>query len=349
MKIGLIPQNIFEQLAIWLKVVPTPLADTHGAFLKARTIMAAAKGQLFECLSDGPLLASDIAAISKTNPHATEKILNTLVHLNYLKKTGSYFSLSSLSRKWMLKDSPQSLYNKILFQSVEWDMVEQYDHYLRTGEPIDIHHSLNSQQWEMYQMAMQDLARITSLEIGNAAPVPKASTRLLDIGGAHGHYSHAFCERYLQLNAMVFDLPEALACSRTLSFSKNTDRRVQYLKGNIIHDAIGEEEWDIILMANLLHHFDASTNQMIANKVTKALRPGGFSIILDFVRDDGPREGDHIGALLDLYFSLTSCGGTFRVQEIIQWQKDAGLMPMKTIWLRTAPGHVLLVGVKKKV
>ena len=122
--------------------------------------------------------------------------------------------------------------------------------------------------------------------------------------------------------------------------------RIQYLAGDVLTQDLGEEEWDIIFIANLVHHFDDETNRMIAKNVARALRTGGFYIILEFVRDEHLREGDHLGALLDLYFSSTSRGGTFSIQEIIQWQKDAALVPMKSISLRTVPRHILQVAVK---
>src|SRR5687768_16073739 len=108
MKIGAIPENIFECIALWLGVAPTPLADTHLAFMMGRTIMVAVKGQLFECLAGGPLTACETAVRSRMHPAATGKLLRALVHLGYLKQNGKYFSLSALSKKWMLKDSPKS-------------------------------------------------------------------------------------------------------------------------------------------------------------------------------------------------------------------------------------------------
>jgi 2-polyprenyl-3-methyl-5-hydroxy-6-metoxy-1,4-benzoquinol methylase len=340
MKIGILPENIFEQIALWLGLAPVPLVDTQMAFLKAKAIMVATKGQLFECLSVGPLMACEVAARARAHPLATEKILNTLVHLDYLKKNGKHYSLSSLSRKWMLKKSPRSLYHKIEFLSVEWD------HYLRTGEPIDIHRSFDSRQWQMYQLAMKDLARVVSAEIVRSTPVPKTAKRLLDIGGAHGHYSRAFCERYEDLHALVLDLPEALECTHALS-PVDTTAKVQYRAGNVITDCLGSDEWDIVLMANTVHHFDHETNRRIASKVTQGLRTGGFYVILDFVKENEAQEGDHMGGLLDLYFSLLSDGGIFRLDDMIQWQRDANLIPMKTIRLHTVPGHVLQIGVKR--
>lgn len=194
---------------------------------------------------------------------------------------------------------------------------------------------------------MQDLASIASWEVARVTPIPGNAARMLDIGGAHGHYAVSLCRRHPRLHAVVLDLPEAIASSgKTLEKEEKSERRIQYLAGDVLTQDLGEEEWDIIFIANLVHHFDDKTNRMIAKKVAHALRRGGFYIILEFVRDAHRREGDHLGALLDLYFSSTSRGGTFSIQEIIDWQKHAALMPMKSISLRTVPRHILQVAVK---
>jgi hypothetical protein len=53
-----------------------------------------------------------------------------------------------------------------------------------------------------------------------------------------------------------------------------------------------------------------------------------------------------VGALLDLYFALTSQSGTWSVEEITGWQRGAGLDPLKTIRLRTAPGTAEVIARK---
>ena len=57
MKLGVIPENVLERVARASGVVPTPLLDTLGAMMLARTIMAATKLSVFEALASGPLPA----------------------------------------------------------------------------------------------------------------------------------------------------------------------------------------------------------------------------------------------------------------------------------------------------
>ena len=54
-----------------------------------------------------------------------------------------------------------------------------------------------------------------------------------------------------------------------------------------------------------------------------------------------------MGALLDLYFALTSQAGTWSVGEIATWQRSAGLHPRRPVFLRSMPGSAQQAAVKR--
>jgi hypothetical protein len=85
---------------------------------------------------------------------------------------------------------------------------------------------------------------------------------------------------------------------------------------------------------------------MMARKVHRALAPGGVFVIQDVERDDEPNPGNQIGALLDLYFALTSQSGTWSMAEMTGWMREAGFAALRPVRFRTAPGLVQAVGSK---
>lgn len=348
MKLGAIPENLIEQAVLSLGIAPTPLSDTHLSFMMARTIMVATKIGIFEALAHTSLPVEDIIIRTQTDRQATLKLLYTLVHLGYLTKKDTLFSLTPLSRKWMLKDSPASLHDKMLLQFIEWELVEHYEDYIRSGTPVDMHRLFDEKQWEVYQRGMRSVAGTSAQEIGRRTPVPPKATRMLDIGGAHGYFSVAICRRNPSLHAVILDLPEAIKHAEKILAKEAIGDRVQHQAGNIITEELEDASYDLIFIANLAHHFDDATNRSIAKKAYRALRPGGYYIIQDFIRNQEPKKGDHLGALLDLYFAATSQSGTWSVEEISNWQKATGFVHKKTVWLRTMPGHAQVVAMKPK-
>ena len=123
--------------------------------------------------------------------------------------------------------------------------------------------------------------------------------------------------------------------------------RVVHRVGDALTDDFGDEEWDLIFIAHLVHHFDAATNAAIVRHAAGALRPKGRIAVLDVLRPASPNAGGQTGALLDLYFAITSNSGTWSADEIAGWFRDAGLKPARPIHLRTAPGVSVMSAVRR--
>ena len=71
-------------------------------------------------------------------------------------------------------------------------------------------------------------------------------------------------------------------------------------------------------------------------------------MILELVRPPAPNDAGQVGALLDLYYALTSASGTWSVDEMSRWQIDAGLTPRRPVYLRTTPGAAEIIARKRR-
>jgi SAM-dependent methyltransferase len=339
MKLGIIPENILERVALAAGVVPRPILDTLVAMLLARTIMAATKLGIFEALASGPLPAHQVAAHCGTDPCATEKLLTALAGCGYVRAEHGQYALAPVARTWLLKDSPQSLRDKMLGQfTLEWEWIEGYEEFVGSGTPLDIHESMSDDEWGLYQRSMRALASSSAKEVARRTPVPSGARDMLDIGGSHGYYSVAICRRHPGLRAVILDLPEAVNHAEPILAREGMGDRVRHRAGNALTDDLGTQAWDLVFIANLVHHFDEQANRDLVRRIARALRPGGILVIQDFIRLQQPGEGGQIGALNELFFALTSQSGTWSLAEIAGWQQEAGLVPRKPRRLLTLPG-----------
>jgi SAM-dependent methyltransferase len=273
-----------------------------------------------------------------TSPVGTEKLLFALAGAGYVKAEDGGYALTPLSSKWLLKDSPHSVADKLLLQFYEWDWVERAEDYVRSGDPIELHSTIDGDQWELYQRGMRAMARAFAGEAVRRMPVPKGARRMLDIGGSHGYYSVALCRRHDTLSSVILDLPQAVEHAAPLLAAENMGDRVVHRPGDALTDELGTEEYDLVLIAQLVHHFSEAQNRDLLTRVARALRPGGVCAVLEEFRPKNPKEAGQIGALLEFYFALTSQSGTWSVEEITGWQRDAGLVPRRAIRFRTTPG-----------
>lgn len=346
MKLGGIPENPVERLAAALGIVPKPLLDTHIAMLLAQAVMEGSRLGVYEALAGGPLTAGEVAARCGGQPRSMGKLLNALTGCEYLRFDAGSYGLTPMARKWLLPGAAQPLHDKMLFQLLEWDFIGHVGDFVRTGRPLDIHATMTPEEWRTYQRGMRSAASTWAPEVGRRTPVPKGAKDLLDVGGSHGLLSAAICRRHPGLRAVILDLPEAVEHAAPLLAREGMGDRVVHRPGNVLTDDLGTEAWDVIFVANLVHHFDDATNRELAKRAARALRPGGVFVIQELYRPATPNDAGQIGALLDLYFALTSQSGTWSFEEMAGWQRQAGLKPKKPVRFVTVPGNGQQAGVK---
>ncbi len=338
MKSGPIPETLLEAAALATNLVPRPVFDTLVATGLARTLMVASRLGVFDALADGPLDAAAVAQRCDTEPHATDKLLGALAGSSYLQVKKGRYSLAPVARRWLLSDGRGSLHDHMDLMFVTWRWLEHYETYVRTGEPLDVHADLSPQEWGSYQRGMRALASLLAPEVALRTPVPRRARDMLDIGGSHGFYSVALCRRHRKLQSTVLDLPEAVAHAGDILAREAMGARVTLQSGDARTADLGEARYDLIYIANLLHHFDDGTNAALLERVARALRPGGVVVVQEIVRHRPGMVGEQPGALGDLYFAALSAAGIYSFDEIAQWQRAAGLKVRRPRQFLTYPG-----------
>jgi ubiquinone/menaquinone biosynthesis C-methylase UbiE len=196
---------------------------------------------------------------------------------------------------------------------------------------------------------MEAAASATSKEAARKIPIPVNATKMLDIGGAHGLYSVALCNKNPGLSSIILDLPPAVEKARPILEKHKMGDLVRHQAGNILTDNLGDEVYDIILMASVAHHFTNEENMLVARKAFRALRPGGVFTIMEVVKTENIEyNGDMLSALGDFFFALSSTSGVWSLQEIKHWQKEAGFSAHKTRRFLAIPGYTAISAIKSK-
>jgi len=354
-RIGALAQTPLEWLALTFGWLPTPLIDTHLAVAHARALMAATRLGLFEELAAGEADASTIAKRIGTHPEATERLVFALVGAGALRpgRVGERVALTRISRRYLTRGSPHQVIDKVLFSYHEWRVNEGYDAYLEHGAIVDLHALLDRPverlavgeadplAWRSYQLGLRAVAGVSAREVAWWTPVPRRARRMLDIGGAHGHFAAALLRRHPRLSGEILELPQAVAASAEMMAAEGVGERLRHRVGNAMRDPLGEG-YDLVFASQFNHHLSDAENRTLAARVAAALRPGGIYVIQDLARPQDPRDARRaqLGALLDLYFGASSGAGTYRIRDMQGWQRGAGLVPLRPRWLRTLPGLV---------
>lgn len=348
MKFSPIAQTPLEWIALKAGLVPTPLAYSHFGFMLSKFLLEAVDKGIFEAIAHRKVSLEDICTTCNLNAKAVESLLGVLATMGLIKQNSGMFSLTRKSKKWILKDSPDSLYWLMMFDNrvcLEW--MEYVGTFLETGKGLQYHETFNEEQWFYYQKAMEATASATSREALSKIPVHSGATKMLDIGGSHGLYSVALCKKHPRLSSIILDLPGAVDKAAPILEKYKMGIKITHQPGNIITDDIGQANYDVIIMASVAHHFTKEENKHVAKKAFEALKPGGTFTILEVLRADAIKyNGNMLSAIGDFFFALSSTSGTWSMQEIKQWQKEAGFSPYKKAAFLTIPGYIAITGRK---
>lgn len=349
MKLSPVAQNPLEWIALKAGLVPTPLAYSHFGFMISKFLLEAVDKGVFEAINHKKVSLAQIAVECNLNEKALKSLLGVLASMGLINHRNNSFFLTRKSKKWILKDSSDSLYWLMIFDNrvcMKW--MDNVGSFLQSGKGLQYHNTFNEEEWFYYQKAMEATASATSKEAVRKIPVPANASEMLDIGGAHGLYSIALCRKNSGLSSVILDLPAAVEKAKPIAEKYKMGEHVQHLAGNVLTDDLGAEKYDVILMASVAHHFTNEENIMVAKKAFRALKSGGVFTIMEVLRNDAiTYNGDMLSTLGDFFFALSSTSGIWSLQEIRQWQKEAGFTSFKKNTFLTIPGYAAISAWKK--
>ncbi len=337
------PENVFEWLALRFNLVPLPLLHGQMFPVISKAVLLAADKGVFHAVEAGSETVEAVAVACGLQPVPTRQLLDVLASCGYLNFKNGRYRLSSMAGKWVGSMGPSGLSDLLVYNNrVVWKWMEHLENYLETGKGIDYHRNFGDEEWDLYQKAMRAVAVSEVKEFARKCPVPGQARRMLDIGGAHGLHVRALMERYPGLSADILDLPGALKVQQYAGEDKIT-----LIPGNVVETDLGAGRYDLVVMSSLAHHFSSDENRRIAGKVAEALTPGGVYVVNEFVNPGEAGSGGLVGTSSSLFFGLTSTSGTWTIAETQDWQKQAGLKPLKVRGYTAIPGRFLIAARKE--
>jgi 2-polyprenyl-3-methyl-5-hydroxy-6-metoxy-1,4-benzoquinol methylase len=333
MRLASVPESLYERIGLTLGLVPTPFLDTLVALMLARTLMTAVKHGIFGAVARGRQSADKIAEVCDLDVYATRKLLRALEGAGYLRRRRDNYELTRVAQRWLTPGSAKSFSDGVLHRYLDAGFMNHYDDYVTKGRAADFHKALTPEQWNVYERGQRSHAALMAKEVAWRLPVSRQATALLDVGGGHGLYSIELCRRHPRLYATILDLPGAASPTASSLSSSGIDR-IESRAGDVLVDDLGFEAYDVILLANVLHHFTAQDNAALVSRVSRALRTGGVCVILDLIRTPSGQRPRQIEALMDFYFASASAAGIWTEQDLAGWQRAAGMKPLrlKRLW-----------------
>lgn len=323
--------TLTEVLAERFNLLPAAVHDTFSAVLFGRTLAVAVRLGVFESLHMHPQSSESLAAKLGLSTRGTELMLQSLEACEYLEKCSGMYRVTRRAKKWLVRSSPSYLGNFIEYIELlhtHWLSLEET---LRDGHPRQTYfETFGAKEWKVYTLGMMDLARLVFPKLSKHIKVPSTSKRLLDLGGSHGFYSIEMCRLHPSLVAEIVDVPQVLSTTREILTGNRMEQRITLVPGNLASLHLEHGKYDIVFAFNILHGFDAETNQRLIRAAAKSLTPQGVVYILDqFVNSASKGIERLLPLMVGLNLMHEVGGDVYTCAEIREMCKKAGLQEVK--------------------
>ena len=305
-------------------------------------LMTANQLGIFEKLAGAPVTAKQVADALSLSVKGTERLLNALVGMEVLVKEDNRFHLPEEWQKYLTEKGDHCMKQWIQLIYDILPVWTQLPEFVRSGNLIkSIMDMLGADPENMRAFidAMHDKGLKATEMIAREIPVGDAN-HMLDLGGGPGTYSLEWAKLHSHLKATVFDIPPVLEVAKDYIKRYGLENRVDTLAGDFNKDDLGSG-YDLVLVANVLHMYDADLGQSLVNKAVTALEPGGRIILHGFCTN---QEGT--GPLPDAMFNLnigllTEDGSAHAVDEMTRWLEKAGVSDIRHFRMEAVPTGVI--------
>jgi ubiquinone/menaquinone biosynthesis C-methylase UbiE len=342
MRIGAKPDGALERIGLLANLLPLPVGEAMFGMPTARALQVAQRTGIFAALAERPQTPEELAEQLGLSAVATRLLLDVIATLGHVKAgSDGRYEMTSRARRWLDPSSERYVGDFLDDTGHYWEWWSRLEDLVRGGEPVEIHdRPADDPYWASYIRGQYELARLSSAEVAKAVGLEKGATSLLDVAGGHGEFSMALCRRHPELRATIVDLPGSARIGREIVAEAGMSDRVRHSEGDMFEADLGGPH-DGALCFNIVHHLSPEQARRLFARIREALRPGAPLCVLElYTRPAGERPDS--GALLGLFFHLTSGAATYSVPEVSGWLRESGYGEPRRSTFRTLPNLALL-------
>ena len=323
-------------------MLPDRLEQMIRGYMPSRCILTALELDIFTAVGDGAN-AEQIGARLHANARVVGMLLNALVALKLLSKSGDDYKNTPESARFFVEGSKDNQRNGLVHTADIWHRWSTLTDAVRKGTRVPIGRDDTPEWTRNFIAGMQRNARDRAPLVVKALGAA-CVRRVLDLGGGSGAYSIAFAKAGPEVQCEVLDLPEVVSLTAEYVGQAGVSARVSVRAGDMLRDDFGSG-YDVIMLNAICHMFSEEQNRDIFRRAHQALAPNGRLVVQDFILNPEKTAPQH-AALFSLNMLVATDGGaSYSELEYTRWMNAAGFSEVCRIHLPGPSG--LIVGVVK--
>jgi acetylserotonin N-methyltransferase len=307
---------------------------------------------VFDRLAVGPKSLHTLASEVDANADALERLLDGCAGLGLLEKLANgFYANTDLADGYLRRSGSRSMAGYILYSDEVlfrlWgnleDAVREGSHRwgqtFGTDGPIFDHFFRDPESMRTFLLGMHGFGVLSSPRVVEAFDLSHFR-KLVDLGGATGHLAVAACERYPELQAMVFDLPPVVEFAKELVRQSPAADRVGLVAGDFFADELPDA--DFYAVGRILHDWSEEKIRRLLAKICAALPAGGGLLIAEKLLAPDKR-GPTPAHMQSLNMLICTEGKERTLAEYAALLHEAGFSDVRGEWTGAPVDAVLAV------
>jgi O-methyltransferase domain/Dimerisation domain len=306
-----------------------PLWDVMFGIWGYPAVLIAHELKFFELLADKPLTLEEVCRAKQLAPRAAETLLAVCASLGLLARRGGRYSLTVLSREYMLPSS--RLYFGWLYDA--WRLIisvwspDSLREAVLTDKPQGVFSDPGGvfAAWHA-EHAVHFTRAMHSASIAPAMVWPRkidiAKNRvMLDVGGGSGAHSIGAVTVRPRLRAIVLDRPAICAIAREFADKYAVADRISTQSADFFNDPYPQA--DLHFYGMVFHDWPPERCRFLGRKSFESLPSGGRILIHEMLFND-QRTGPFPVAAFNVDMLLAMPGQQYSGRELRSMLKGAG-------------------------
>ena len=309
------------------------------AYAPPLIIGAAVSNKVFDSLANGAKTVEQISKETGASVRGLRAIMNALVGLELLKKSGDKYSLTPESEAFLLTNKPGSLAG--FFPMNMRRLIPLWlklDEIVRTGQPAEA----RNEEHPGTEFFTELVENIIPMSYGAVQVLgdrlklsdKKETTRVLDLASGSGIWGIVLAQKSPHVQVTAVDWAGMIPTTKRTTQKFGVADRFEFIEGDLLEADFGTG-YDIATLGHILHSEGKERSRQLLKKTFGALKSGGNIAIAEWLVNDERTE-----PLPSLMFAVqmlvnTEKGDTFSFNEIKNWLEEAGFKNARTL---EAPG-----------
>jgi hypothetical protein len=305
--------------------------DTLNSYQRSEALKAAIQLDLFTAVGSTDGTAAEIARQCEAAERGVRILCDYLTMIGFLIKDGNRYWLTQDSAVFLDRRSPAylgSVADFLLDEHITSGFKTLAGAVRKGGTAMSEEGSLEPEHpmWETFAQAMAPMmhpvAQMIAQRLDAAA---NRKLKVLDIASSHGLYGLAFATRNPNAEVYAVDWANVLELGKENAKKMGVGDRYHPMPGSAFEVDFGTD-YDVVLLTNILHHFDEPTIESLMTKVHAALGEGGVAATLEFVPNQDRISPHGVAGFSLVMLATTPSGDAYTFEEFDRMFKNAGFV-----------------------